>query len=64
MDSAADTVIIPIQDLIGLGNDRRTNTPGVSAGNWKFRCSGESQYTSLSAGLRQMTRDSRRSHRS
>lgn len=64
MDSAADTVIIPIQDLIGLGNDCRTNTPGVSAGNWKFRCSGESLYTSLSAGLRQMTRDSRRSHRS
>jgi 4-alpha-glucanotransferase len=35
--SAASTVIIPFQDLIGLGDDYRMNTPGVAVGNWQAR---------------------------
>jgi len=29
--------IIPLQDIMELGEDCRMNTPGVGAGNWQFR---------------------------
>ena len=35
--SNADTVIIPIQDLLGYGADTRMNTPGRAEGNWAYR---------------------------
>ena len=37
MSSVADTVIIPIQDWIGMGNDARMNTPSTQEHNWQFR---------------------------
>jgi 4-alpha-glucanotransferase len=37
MATAAETVIIPVQDVLGLGNAARMNTPGVPQGNWRFR---------------------------
>jgi len=35
--SAADTVIVPLQDLLGLGSDARMNVPGTATGNWRYR---------------------------
>jgi 4-alpha-glucanotransferase len=35
--SAADTAVVPHQDLAGLGSDCRMNTPSVGEGNWRFR---------------------------
>jgi 4-alpha-glucanotransferase len=35
--SVADLVVIPFQDLVGLGSDCRMNTPGVESGQWTFR---------------------------
>ncbi len=35
--SVADTAIIPVQDLAGLGSEARMNLPGRQAGNWGFR---------------------------
>ena len=35
--SNADTVILPIQDLLGYGSDTRLNIPGKADGNWQFR---------------------------
>ena len=35
--SVASLAIVPIQDLLGYGADTRTNIPGTSEGNWKFR---------------------------
>lgn len=35
--SVADTAIIPMQDLLGLGSDARMNTPNQSHGNWTWR---------------------------
>jgi 4-alpha-glucanotransferase len=35
--SPADTVIVPVQDVLGLGNAARMNTPGRPEGNWGFR---------------------------
>lgn len=37
MGTAAETVIIPAQDVLGLGNVARMNTPGLPQGNWRFR---------------------------
>jgi 4-alpha-glucanotransferase len=35
--SVADTAIVPVQDVLGLGSDARMNLPGRAAGNWRFR---------------------------
>jgi 4-alpha-glucanotransferase len=38
--SVANTVIIPLQDYLGLGSDHRMNTPGIAEGNWGWRMNG------------------------
>jgi 4-alpha-glucanotransferase len=35
--SVADTAIVPLQDVLGLGSDARMNTPGLASGNWGWR---------------------------
>jgi 4-alpha-glucanotransferase len=35
--SVADTVLVPMQDVLGLGSDARMNLPGRETGNWQFR---------------------------
>ena len=35
--SNADTVIIPLQDILGLDSRSRMNTPSTKNGNWKWR---------------------------
>lgn len=35
--SQAKWVIIPLQDLLGLGSEARMNTPGTVGGNWQWR---------------------------
>jgi 4-alpha-glucanotransferase len=35
--SVANTAIIPLQDLIGLGSEARMNVPGTAFGNWGWR---------------------------
>ena len=35
--SAADTAIIPLQDILGLDSRARMNTPGQAKGNWRWR---------------------------
>jgi 4-alpha-glucanotransferase len=35
--STANTVIVPMQDLLGLDGRHRMNTPGVASGNWRWR---------------------------
>ena len=37
MASPANLVIIPMQDILGLGKSARMNTPGTLEGNWKWR---------------------------
>jgi len=37
--SVADTAIIPLQDVLGLGSEARMNLPGRESGNWTFRVS-------------------------
>jgi 4-alpha-glucanotransferase len=35
--SVADTAIIPMQDVLGLGSEARINLPGTAEGNWCWR---------------------------
>ncbi len=35
--SAADTAIIPFQDILNLDSRSRMNTPGIAEGNWQWR---------------------------
>jgi len=35
--SVADTVLIPMQDVLGLGSEARMNRPATAGGNWRWR---------------------------
>jgi 4-alpha-glucanotransferase len=35
--SVAETAIVPVQDILALGNDARMNTPGEHHDNWSWR---------------------------
>jgi 4-alpha-glucanotransferase len=35
--SVATTVIVPLQDILGLGSEARMNTPATAGGNWRWR---------------------------
>jgi 4-alpha-glucanotransferase len=55
MMSVADNVIIPIQDLLGLGEDARMNRPASNAGNWQWRLTPELLTTAAFIKLLEMT---------
>jgi 4-alpha-glucanotransferase len=38
LSSASNLVILPMQDVLGFGNDCRMNTPGTTSNNWQWRC--------------------------
>lgn len=60
MANQADTVVIPMQDLLGLGSDARTNTPGTTEGNWCWSLPETWPREQLAARIREV---SRRFHR-
>jgi 4-alpha-glucanotransferase len=45
MKSVADTVVFPMQDVLGLGREARMNTPSVASGNWRWRMAGRAAET-------------------
>ena len=54
MSSRADTVIIPMQDLLGLGAEARMNRPSVAEGNWEWRLDPRSLTPELAAMMREL----------
>jgi len=54
MASVADTVIFPLQDVLGVGPEGRMNLPGTSSGNWRWRYRAEELTLGIGARLRQM----------
>jgi 4-alpha-glucanotransferase len=52
MQSSADTVIFPVQDILGLGTGARMNIPGTAEGNWNWRLSPEKLTDELAAKLK------------
>lgn len=37
LNSGADLAVVPLQDLLELGDEARFNTPGTAQGNWAWR---------------------------
>jgi 4-alpha-glucanotransferase len=52
--SVANTAVVPMQDLLGLGNEARMNHPGTSSGNWRWRMRPGAIDLQLSARLQQL----------
>jgi 4-alpha-glucanotransferase len=53
--SVADTVVFPLQDVLGLGTEARMNLPGTSSGNWRWRFTSGALTPALSRRLRELT---------
>ena len=53
MASVCRFAVIPLQDVLGLGSEARTNTPGTSGtGNWSWRAGAEALDPAAAARLR------------
>ena len=52
--SVADTVLIPLQDVLGLGSEARMNRPATLGGNWRWRYRAGALKPELAARLREM----------
>ena len=52
--SVADTAIVPMQDVLGLGNDARMNLPNSKSGNWAWRMEDEVLTDDLAGRLRDL----------
>jgi 4-alpha-glucanotransferase len=53
--SPADTAIIPMQDILGLGSEARMNLPGRAEGNWCWRFVPDMLTEEIKARLKKMT---------
>lgn len=53
--SIADTVIIPMQDMLGLDGSSRMNRPASTAGNWLWRMEKQAFHKKLKKKLRHYT---------
>ncbi len=61
--SHANTVILPVQDLLLYGADTRLNTPGTAEGNWRFRITREQLATADTNKFRTWNRLYRRNQK-
>jgi len=53
--SVADTAIVPLQDLLGLGTEARMNLPNSTEGNWAWRYDSGQLSDEIAARLRKLT---------
>ncbi len=52
--SVADTVLIPLQDVLGLGSEARMNLPGSGVGHWQWRFQTGALTTAQAMRLREL----------
>jgi 4-alpha-glucanotransferase len=55
LGTVGNTVILPFQDILGLGTDAKMNTPSQPTGNWEWRCRAEAFNDELSSRLKYLT---------
>lgn len=58
--SVANTVIFPMQDVLGLDGEHRMNYPGQHGGNWEWRFSWEQVRPEITRLLAKITADNNR----
>ena len=56
MRSASEVAVVPVQDLLGLGNEARMNRPGQANGNWGWRLEPGQLDSQLAIRLKELTR--------
>jgi 4-alpha-glucanotransferase len=54
--SVADTVVVPLQDILGIGSEGRMNLPGRGTGNWRWRFRAEALEPEMGTRLGELTR--------
>jgi 4-alpha-glucanotransferase len=59
-DSVSNTVIIPVQDILGLGQEARMNRPATIKGNWQWRLGSGKLNSRIANKLRKLTKTSGR----
>ncbi|MGD9613209.1 MAG: 4-alpha-glucanotransferase [Kiritimatiellia bacterium] len=60
--SNANTFVVPLQDLLGLGSEARMNVPGVAGGNWQWRFRWEQLTDAIRDRFAFVTRSTGRMH--
>jgi 4-alpha-glucanotransferase len=55
MASAAGAAVIPLQDVLGIGEEGRMNRPAVPHGNWQWRVDGRALDERVAASLAALT---------
>ena len=55
LSSVAETAIVPMQDVLGLGTEARMNLPGTAEGNWTWRFRWEMLTAELEEKLKDIT---------
>jgi 4-alpha-glucanotransferase len=53
--SVANTAVLPMQDLLGLGAEARMNMPGRAKGNWRWRFQRQQVKSAMVERLRDLT---------
>ncbi len=53
--SVADSAVVPLQDLMSLGNEARMNFPGKTGGWWRWRYTPEMLTDTIADRLRELT---------
>jgi len=53
--SVAESAVLPLQDVMRLGDEARMNTPGRGEGNWGWRFGAHQLHPGLAAGLAELT---------
>ncbi len=56
LSSPADLAVLPMQDVLGFGNDCRLNTPGTIVNNWQWRCAERFFNEAVATWLSDLTR--------
>ena len=56
MASVADVAIIPLQDVLGLGNEARMNLPASESGNWSWRMKRDALTDEMALRLKELGR--------
>ncbi|HEY9803968.1 MAG TPA: 4-alpha-glucanotransferase [Leptolyngbyaceae cyanobacterium] len=56
LSSVANQAILPLQDILGLGNEARMNFPSVAKGNWEWRYDTSALTQGLSDRLKVLTK--------
>lgn len=53
--SCADTAVVPLQDVLGLGTEARMNLPNSTSGNWSWRFKAGELTNEIQARLRELS---------